>query len=55
MLCLSESFLSKIPERRLRIFLSGVVFPKPFRPKVFDLNVVIFVMGGGDNWRTAYL
>ena len=40
MLCLSESFLSEIPEKESERFLSEVVFfPKLFHPRVFDFNV----------------
>ena len=38
--CFSESFLSEIPEKASESFLSEVVFPKLFRPKVFDFNVM---------------
>ena len=33
--------LSEIPEKESEIFLSEVVFPKLFRPKVFDFNVAM--------------
>ena len=39
MSCLSESFLSKIPEKVSESFLSEVFLPKVFRPKVFDYNI----------------
>ena len=39
MSCLSESFLSKIPEKASESFLSEVFLPKVFRLKVFDFNV----------------
>ena len=32
-------FLSEIPEKASESFLSEVVLPKLFRPKVFDFNV----------------
>ena len=32
-------FLSEILEKASESFLSEVVFPKVFRPKVFDVNV----------------
>ena len=39
MSCFSESCLSEIPEKASGSLLSEVVFPKLFRPKVFDFNV----------------
>ena len=36
---LSESFLSKIPEKASESFLTEVFLPKLFGQKVFDLNV----------------
>ena len=39
MSCLSESFLSEIPEKASESLLSEVVFQKLFRPKVLDFNV----------------
>ena len=38
MSCLSESFLSEIPEGASESFLFEVVFRKLFRPKVFNIN-----------------
>ena len=43
MSCLSESFLSEIPEKASDSLLSEVFLPKVFRPKVFDFNVCSFV------------
>ena len=43
MSCFSESFLSEIPEKASESFLSEVVFPKLFRPKVFDFNVTVYI------------
>ena len=39
MVCLSESFLSEIPEKASESFLSEVFLPKVFCPKVFYFNV----------------
>ena len=39
MSCLSESFLSEIPEKVPESFLSEVFLPKVFLPKVFDFNI----------------
>ena len=44
MSCLSESFLSEIPETASGRFLSEVAFPKLFRPKVFDFDVTISLL-----------
>ena len=43
MSCLSESFLSEIPEKASESFLSEVFLPKVFRPKVFDFNVQKYI------------
>ena len=40
MSCLFESFLFEMPEKASESFLSEVAFPKLFRPKVFDINIV---------------
>ena len=39
MSCLSESFLSELPEKASESLLSEVSLPKLFSPKVFDVNV----------------